>query len=61
MKNTIGKVKGYPFVPEFLHPNLDQYTRIARVGYVLSHGMKIVERYVTTKYRLRELHLRAWG
>ena len=55
------KVNEYPFVPQLFRLNPDQDTRIVRIGYVLLHGMSFVERYVTTTYRLNELHIYAWS
>ena len=44
-----------------LRPNPGQDTRIVRIGYVLLQGMNFVEGYVTTTYRLHELHIYAWS
>ena len=61
MKIYSRESKEYPFVPYLLRPNPDQFTWITRLGYVLFHGAGIMERYVTTMYRLIELHICAWG
>ena len=51
----------YLFVPLLFRANLDQYTRIARVGYVLLHGVNNKDWYVTTTYHFHELHICVWG
>ena len=61
MKNTLGKAKENLFVPQLLRPNVDQFTRITRTGYMLLHGVNFMERYVTTTYRLHEIHISAWS
>ena len=51
------EVNEYPFAAYLFRPNQDQFTRIRRIGYVLLHELHLMERYVTTTYRLQEVHV----
>ena len=51
----------YPFAPYLFRPNQDQFSRTTRIEYVLLHELHTMEQYVTTTYRLQQLHVCVQG
>ena len=55
------KVNEYPFAPYLFRPNQDQFTKITRTDTCFYMNLLIMEQYVTTTYRLHEVHTRIQG
>ena len=55
------EVNEYPFAPYLFRPNQDQFTKITCTDTCFDMNLLIMERYVTTTYRLHVLHARMQG
>ena len=53
----IREVNEHRFAQYLFRPNQDEFIRFTPIGFVLLNELHIMERYVTTTYRLQELNV----